>query len=139
MSSFFRAPKSFEDLEEILGIQTPAASTSGSDMPLPKWYGITRKKPLDALSIEDLSIACRQRLFPQVVVPLVLKRLQEDPAAGEKYDWELLLSTRSVPQAYWTEHAEELRSLANIMEDSLAAMDNETRRDILSFMRHVGQ
>ena len=131
-------PNSFRDFEKLIGIANTQTHISASDLPLPRWYSAVREKPLNDFSVEDLAIACRQKLFPQFVLPEVISRLNKDPAVGKKYDWELLLSTRSIPQKYWTEHEVERLALIQIMKTSLDSMDSTTREDIKRFLEANG-
>ena len=100
------------------------------DSPLGEWYESVRDIELDNLTDEDLSVACRQQLFPNHVVPAAIRRLECNPLAGEKYDGELIAALISVPRDYWSGHPQESERLRAILDSLGDELDPETLADI---------
>jgi hypothetical protein len=68
----------FRALERQMG--TIASSESYS--PLDQWYDSVRDKDLAEFDDRDLGIACRQRLHPEYIVPLVIIGLKSTHQRG---------------------------------------------------------
>lgn len=109
---------SFATLDKAKGVD-PLLPQQGEEMPLPAWYRSVYYTPVDELSIEDLCKAARQGLHVEVIIPLVIRRLREDPLAGEMFDGELLASLRNAGLDYWQAHPDEARELKPILESVL--------------------
>jgi hypothetical protein len=52
---------------------------------LEKWYASVRDKRVVDFEIRDLCIACRQNLYPEYVVPVVLCKLSGEPFLREEF------------------------------------------------------
>ena len=109
----------------------------GAESPLSSWYEKVCDKPLGDLTDGDLSVACRQKLFPINVVPLVLERLRSTPLAGEMYDGELLVSLSQIPAHYWENHIHETNSLKAIISNISMCEDEDVKSAILSLSEVV--
>jgi hypothetical protein len=94
-----------------------------------------RRRPVDLLGIEDLRVLIAQQVGLDVIVPLALSRLEENPLAeGDFYPGDLLVSVLRVPQAYWRSHPAESARVRTIADSvDLAEMDAETRADVVAF------
>jgi hypothetical protein len=106
-------------IEQSLGIPDALPEPSSA---LEKWYASVRDKRVADFEIRDLCIACRQNLYPEYVVPIAIRKLSSAPLVGHKYDGELLLSLRGIPNEYWTTHpeqAEKVRAIFNLVHDLL--------------------
>jgi hypothetical protein len=101
--------KTFRDLDGNVHLDEPSSA-------LEEWYIRVRDIPLKDMSIGDLARACRQALFPPVVVPLCLSLLEQDPLAGDLYDGELLLSLKGIAHNYWVTHPKERSQLLGLAE-----------------------
>jgi hypothetical protein len=78
-------------------------------------YGL-RRKPLGALSVEDLRVMIAQRVGLDVLVPRALVVLERDPMVeGDLYPGDLLEALlRRVPPDYWAGHPEQRARLAGV-------------------------
>jgi hypothetical protein len=66
-----------------------------------------RRRPVGQLGIEDLRVLVAQRVGLDVLVPLALARLEENPLAeGDFYPGDLLVAVLRVPPAYWQSRPE---------------------------------
>jgi hypothetical protein len=64
-----------------------------------------RRKPLAALTDEEVRAGIGQSIGLPYLVPLAFKRLEADPLpAASLYDGDLLRSVLDVPSAFWSEH-----------------------------------
>ena len=88
---------SFRDLDGDIPLPVPASA-------LEVWYIEVRDIKIAEMDVETLARACRQKLYLEEVVPFCLKRLQNDPLAGEMYDGELIHALKRVPGEYWRSH-----------------------------------
>lgn len=104
----------FREIEKRLNI--PDASESQKES-LEVWYESVRDTPIAELTIEDICKACRQVIFPDDVVPEAITRFKADPAAGEKYDGELLVALQSVPREYWRRNVGLAASLRDFLNE----------------------
>lgn len=131
---------SFAALDRQKGIPEPGP-TSGDEYPLEAWYRSVRQVPLDELATEDICKAVRQSIHIERVVPLALRVLESDPAAGELYDSELLASLKAVPAQYWREHPIERRSAISLIEAALAdeQISDDVRRDGQEVLSKTGE
>ncbi len=94
-----------------------------------------RRRPVDRLGIEDLRVLIAQQVGLEVVVPLALARLEENPLAeGDFYPGDLLVAVLRVPPAHWRSHPDEAARLRTIV-DSVDSdeLDPETRADVVAF------
>jgi hypothetical protein len=132
-------PSSFEEWEASLNAKLPMLNRTQSAMPLPRWYEKVRTKLVSELSVEDLCIACRQKIFLVGIVPEALGRLRRDPAAGEKYDWELLYAISSISKKYWEEHEDQRLVVLEIARKSVASMGVKTRNEIESLISRLNE
>jgi hypothetical protein len=99
-------------------------------------YGL-RRKPLGALSPEDLRVLIGQRVGVDVVVPFALAWLDRDPLVeGDFYPGDLLDAVLRVPASYWAAHpAERARVVAVVDRVGGADIDDELRSAVESFGR----
>jgi hypothetical protein len=82
-----------------------------------------RLKPLGSFSVEDLRILIGQSESLQVLVPLALTRLQEDPLAeGDFYPGDLLESLLRLEPSFWQLHPGEHRKVREVAERAVAAL-----------------
>jgi len=99
-----------------------------------------RRRPVGQLGTEDLRVLVAQRVGLDVVVPLALARLEENPLAeGDFYPGDLLVAVLRVPPAYWQSRpgeAAQLRSIAGSVD--LDELDPETRADVVAFRGNGG-
>lgn len=93
--------------------------------PLQIWYQSIRRKSLGELSVEDVSKACRQLVFPEQIVPLAVEMLETNPLAGELYEGELLAALKSVPTKHWREHPEQVK----VVRATIKALESEPDAD----------
>ena len=102
------------------------------DSSLDHWYSEIRDTPLQELNDGDLARCCRQKLFLEHVVPVVILRLKANPMAGDIYDGELLAAMQKVGKKYWQAHSEQAQQLRDtINQANLLACDEETAQMIL--------
>lgn len=99
-----------------------------------------RRRPVDRLGIEDLRVLIAQQVGLEVVVPLALARLEENPLAeGDFYPGDLLVAVLRVPPVHWRSHPDEAARLRTIV-DSVDSdeLDPETRADVVAFRGNAG-
>lgn len=96
-----------------------------------------RRKPLNTLIDEELRLAVGQGIGLEWLVPLMLRRLAEDPfRAGDFFEGDLLASLAHIPSSYWTEHPVEKAVLATeimtaaLSDDRLPDMTKETQQAV---------
>jgi hypothetical protein len=94
-----------------------------------------RQRPVGQLGIEDLRVLIAQQVGLDVVLPLALARLEQDPLAeGDFYPGDLLAAVLRVPQAYRRSHPDEAARLRTIAASvDLGELDPETRADVVAF------
>lgn len=86
------------------------------DSSLEQWYDSIRDTTLVSLSDADTSRACRQRLFPEFIVPIAIDRLRSNPLAGKKYPGELLVAVEHIPRAYWKNYVGQAGELVDVLK-----------------------
>ncbi|WP_370970857.1 contact-dependent growth inhibition system immunity protein [Amycolatopsis sp. cg9] len=78
-----------------------------------------RRRPVGDLSAEDLRLLLLQQVGIELLVPLVLDRLEREPLAeGDCYPGDLLVALLKVPPAHW--QPGELRRASSLV----AKLDN---------------
>lgn len=79
------------------------------------------RKPVGALTTEDLRLLIGQQIGVEVLVPYALALLADDPLAdGDMYPGDLLVAVLRLPPEYWAAHrgqAAELRRIAGVAND----------------------
>lgn len=76
-----------------------------------------RRKPLRALTPEDLRLLVGQQVGLSLLVPRALALLERDPLTeGDLYPGDLLASVVRVPAPYWRAHPEHLRRLERVLD-----------------------
>lgn len=75
-----------------------------------------RRKPVVDLTTEDLRIMIGQSLSLDILVPLALLRLADEPLAeGDYYPGDLLISVLRLPPSYWTASPEKRFEMLHIV------------------------
>lgn len=123
----------FEEIEEQHGVKKAEDVKDG--WPLQMWYQSIRRKSLGELSVEDVSKACRQQLFPKQIVPLAIEMLETDPLAGELYEGELLAALKSVPIEHWKVHPHQVKAVRVGIEALAGEPDADTQEDCRELLK----
>lgn len=64
-----------------------------------------RRTPIRELTVEDLRLLIGQTVALDVVVPLAVQRLEDDPLTeGDLFRGDLLAAVLRVPTVFWTSH-----------------------------------
>ncbi|MGQ4601607.1 contact-dependent growth inhibition system immunity protein [Nocardia sp. R6R-6] len=101
-------------LEQLDGVWPPPPSDATR---LIKAVHTLRRKPIRALSVEDLRILLGQREGVGVLAPRALDLLEQDPLAeGDYYPGDLLMATLQIPENYWTENSNSLARLRSVVQ-----------------------
>lgn len=96
-----------------------------------------RRKPIGLLTAEDLRVLVAQQVGLEVLVPLVLARLDQDPLLeGDYYPGDVLVAVLRIPLSYWSAHPAELAMLQHII-DSVDDPDPDLKADIDSFRQAI--
>lgn len=92
-----------------------------------------RRKPVGALTAEDLRMLVAQQVGLDVLVPRALTRLERDPLLeGDFYPGDVLVATLKVPLSYWSTHPDQLARL-DAVATSVAEPDADLTGDIDAF------
>jgi hypothetical protein len=101
-----------------------------------------RRKPVGALSAEDLRVLIGQKLGLDVLVPCALARLEREPLLeGDYYPGDVLVAVLGVPSSYWLANPALLATLEKVVA-SIEGADADVKADIDAFrerMRSVGR
>lgn len=117
--------KSFKDFEENEIDLNDRQSSLGD------WYLSVRDTPVVNLPDGDLARSCRQKIFIQKTIPVVLDRLAGDPSLGHLYDFELVCSLRNIPESYWLEHPEDAGKLVLVLKNiDVYGLDDDVKGDL---------
>lgn len=96
-----------------------------------------RRKPVGALTAEDLRMLIAQRVGLDVLVPRALVRLERDPLVeGDFYPGDLLVATLKTPVDYWATHPDQLARL-DAVAASVAEPDADLATDIDGFRQRT--
>ena len=127
--------QSLEDIEGDAWGDPPAGATR-----LTATVHALRQRPVGQLGIEDLRVLIAQQEGLDVLLPLALDRLEQDPLAeGDFYPGDLLVAVMRVPPAYWQAHPTEATRLRSIVVAvDLDELDPETRADVVAFRGNGG-
>jgi contact-dependent growth inhibition (CDI) system CdiI-like immunity protein len=122
--------QSLEEIEGAVWGDPPAGATR-----LTATVHELRRRPVDQLGIEDLRVLVAQQVGLDVVVPIALARLEENPLAeGDFYPGDLLVAVLRVAQTYWRSHPDEAARLRSVADSAdLDELDPETRADVVAF------
>ena len=75
-----------------------------------------RERPVRTLGVEELRLLLGQGEGVDVLVPLALAQLRENPLAeGDYYPGDLLAAVLTLPEASWSRHGHELQLLLAIL------------------------
>lgn len=75
-----------------------------------------RRVPVGSLDVEDLRILIGQQVGVDVLVPIALAKLEQDPLAeGDFYPGDLLAAVLRVPQSYWTANPAQQAAIKKII------------------------
>lgn len=76
-----------------------------------------RRKPLRALTPEDLRLLVGQQVSLSLLVPRALALLEHDPLSeGDLYPGDVLASVVRAPTPYWRAHPEHLTRLERVLD-----------------------
>lgn len=109
----------------------------GDPSALELWYHAVRERDISLLSNLDLARSCRQQLWLDHVVPVMVDRLHQEPLAGDLYDGELLVALREVPEAFWQSHTSLVHVIAEILYRPIDFDDDTVRDDANSFLERI--
>ena len=126
----------FRQIEQILQIKDEGKQPKES---LEIWYESVRDKILRDFSVEDICKACRQKLYPDYIVPHAIARLQSDSFAGEMYDGELLVSLTKIGAEYWQIHDDQANTLKQIIASLPGNIDDDLGNDVKNLMSKLPQ
>jgi hypothetical protein len=122
--------RSLEQIEGDVWGDPPADATR-----LMKTVHELRRKPVGELSPEDLRVLIGQRVGVDVLVPLALSRLAQDPLLeGDYYPGDVLVSVLKVPTDYWSTHPQQLADVERVIE---SVDEPDLKADIDAFRRNV--
>ncbi|MGH3621022.1 MAG: contact-dependent growth inhibition system immunity protein [Sciscionella sp.] len=97
-----------------------------------------RRKPIGALTAEDLRMLVNQKEGVDVLVPRALDRLAQEPLLeGDFFPGDVLTAVLRVPASYWSAHPELLAKLDRIIT-SIDDPDADIRADIAAFRNAIG-
>ncbi|VVJ23876.1 Uncharacterised protein [Amycolatopsis camponoti] len=83
-----------------------------------------RHKPIGSLDVEDLRVLLLQQESLDVLVPIALTHLEQNPLAeGDFYPGDLLTAVLKIPQAYWQQHPDQ-RSRASAVTGAVESLGN---------------
>ena len=117
---------------------SPANDGLGAGSQLGDWYLRVRDTPIARLSLADLAVSVRQRLFLEHTVPVVLSALERDPLAGELYGGEMLVALKSVPTQYWEGHRQEAERLRAVLERPELRCETDLGDDLAALRKASG-
>jgi hypothetical protein len=112
----------FRQIENSKGI---AVSNDAFDSSLSNWYQDVRDKPIDQFMDKDFGIACRQQVYMEFVVPVLLSRLKSEPLAGDMYDGELLIAIAALPKQFWTDNTVARNALRTFLDSIVVETNDE--------------
>jgi hypothetical protein len=96
-----------------------------------------RRKPVGALTPEDLRMLIAQRIGLDVLVSRALARLERDPLVeGDFYPGDLLVATMKTPVDYWATHPDQLARL-DLVASSVTEPDADLAADIDGFRQRT--
>lgn len=76
-----------------------------------------RRKPVGELSAEDLRLLLGQHIGVEVLVPLALTLLEDDPLTeGDFYPGDLLVAVLKAPATHWRGHPGDLDRVRRVVE-----------------------
>jgi hypothetical protein len=124
-----KTTKSLEELGYLVSEQSDSISS------LTEKVLYLSNKPINTFSIEDLRILIGQNIALEILIPIAITKLEENPfVSGDYYYGDLLQSVLSIPKQFWKNHqdlyfqlAEIIGGLPEILEDiksSIVAFDN---------------
>lgn len=105
-----------QTLEQLEGQDwgEPGAAASGM---IAACYRL-RRVPVDTLSVEDLRLLIGQGIGLVHLMPRALDLLERDPwVGGDHYEGDLLHNVLRVGREYWSEHADQLSRLTNVIDE----------------------
>jgi hypothetical protein len=92
------------------------------------WYLRVRDTRLDELTVEDLCIACQQRIHLAGVVPYAICVLRNDLAAGERFDGELVDALADLEPTFWETFPALAESLRLTVQGQIGRVSEEVRQ-----------
>jgi hypothetical protein len=97
-----------------------------------------RRKPLDQLTAEDLRILIGQNIGLDVLVPLAIELLEQNPlVSGDFYPGDLLAAVVRADPAFWRRDSRRFRAVQDIVRGAsaraheLGPADRETLAEVL--------
>ena len=85
-----------EDFENTSEAHVEPCSTLG------EWYAAIRTLQIDSLTDGDIARCIRQKVALNPILQNALRRLSDNPLAGDQYDGELMASLSQVSPLEWT-------------------------------------
>lgn len=93
-----------------------------------------RRKPVHALTAEDLRLLISQEIGAEVLVPWAIALLRQDPLVeGDYYAGDLLVAVMKLPSAYWDAHRGELNAMHEVLR-SVDYPDTQLHDDVERFL-----
>jgi|SRR5215831_8336430 len=105
----------------------PDLSTGGEDWPSTLVSTCKRlyEKPLKDFTTEDLRIMIGQEIGIELLAPMALERLADNPFhQGDYYPGDLLMNLLRLPAGFWHKHPDLRWELAAIVQSAVSAIDH---------------
>jgi len=125
--------------DTCFNLQGPLVSSSRKEKSgLEEWFERVHTLHFSRFTDADLARACRQKVFPDYIVPYALTVLGERPLAGAFYEGELFASLIDLPADFWNHNADcrtELIELFSRCREFLANSIDEQGMDEYDFAK----
>lgn len=102
---------------------------------LEKWHASILDTPISDFTMDDLCRSVRQEMFLEHVLPVALRRLQDDPQSGELRDGELASAIARISKRFWQSHPELASETRKLMESQDYSFDDTVREEVSAFLR----
>jgi len=99
--------------------------------PLSDWYEEIREVNFSDFSDEDLCKCVRQNLYLKYLLPFIIRKLNENPLAGEIFDGELIASLRNVDKEFWKTMKDEKEKICEIIRKNSIDLDEDIADDLM--------
>ncbi len=100
--------------------------------PLQRGYESVLDVPIDALTVDDICRAIRQKICIDQLMPRALALMKEDPLVGENYGGELIAALATINGEELSEHKDIFIEIMHILNNlDTSKMSNNVKIDIL--------
>lgn len=94
------------------------------------------KKTPDELTTSDICLLLRQEMFLDLVIPLAIKEISNNPSVGDYYDYQMIINLSQVTDSL-IQYQEDIKNLIEKLEAKKDSITFELESDKSDYLKSI--